>query len=223
MIMSERILRWLGDRRNETVLQMAYEHLQVTTDAVKELFEMVRTFSSEQEKKMYYEKISQLEMKADQLRREMVTELSNRDLFPNERDDLMELVRAVDWIADWSREAARILVIIPFMELPGEFRISIEDMCRENYSCVRVLAHCILELSKDPRKALEYADQVELLEEDLDDLYGAARHHFVKLKNIDITRGAMILVNEFMEAIETISDWCENTADIARSIAIRVI
>jgi uncharacterized protein Yka (UPF0111/DUF47 family) len=135
----------------------------------------------------------------------------------------MELVRAVDWIADWSREAARILVIIPFFKLPSEFRNSIEDMCRENYSCVRVLTQCLHSLSSDPHKALEYADQVELLEEDLDDLYGRARNHFVELTDETMTRGAMILLNEFMDAIETISDWCENSADIARAIAIRVI
>ena len=221
--MSEKILRWFGDRRNETVLEMTYNHLELTTEAVKQLYEMVRTPSNDQEKKEYYEIISQSEMKADQIRREMVTELSNRELFPSERDDLMELVRAVDWIADWSREAARILVIVPFLKLPPEFKSSIEDMCRENYSCIRVLSLCIHALSSDPPKALEYANQVELIEEDLDDLYGIARNHFVLLDNIDMTRGAMILLNEFMDAIETVSDWCENTADIARAIAIRAL
>jgi predicted phosphate transport protein (TIGR00153 family) len=219
--MSKKILRWFGDRRNEVVLEMTRSHLELTTDAVKLLDEMVRTASNDQMKKEFYEKISQSEMKADQIRREMVTELSNRELFPSERDDLMELVRAVDWIADWSREAARILVIIPFYKLPIEVRSSIEDMCKDNYSCVRVLSQCVHSLSTDPQKALEYADQVELIEEDLDDLYGAARTHFVELGEIVMTRGAMILLSELLDAIEMASDWCENAADIARAIAIR--
>jgi predicted phosphate transport protein (TIGR00153 family) len=222
-MMSERILRWFGDRRNEIVLEMTHRHLELTTEAVKQLYEMVRTPSNNLEKKAYYETISQYEMEADETRRAMVTELSNRELFPNERDDLMELVRAVDWIADWSREAARILVIIPFFILPSEFRNTIEIMCKENYSCVRVLTQCIHSLSSDPRTALEYADQVELIEEDLDDLYGKTRNLFVKLTEEDMNRGALILLNEFMNAIETVSDWCENTADLARAIAIRVI
>jgi predicted phosphate transport protein (TIGR00153 family) len=220
--MSERILRWFGNRRKETVLRMTHEHLELTTEAVKNLYMMVQNVEF-QEKNQFYEKISQHEMQADRIRRDVVTELSNRELYPNERDDLMELVRAVDWIADWSREAARILVIIPFAILPQEFRQSIENMCKENYSCVRVLAKCINELSINPRKALEFADQVELLEEDLDDLYGEARNHFIALDEGGLTRGAMILINEFMDAVETVSDWCENTADIARAIAIRVI
>lgn len=220
--MSERILRWFGDRRTETVIEMTHRHLELTTEAVKQLHEMVRTASDEQQKKVFYETISQHEMRADQVRREMVTELSKRELYPSERDDLMELVRAVDWIADWTREAARILVIIPFYKLTPEFKATIENMCRENYSIVRVLAKCIHALSTNPKKAMEYADQVELLEADLDDLYGTARNHFVELGDIGMTRGAIILLNELMVAIETVSDWCENTADIARAIAIRV-
>lgn len=221
--MTERILRWFGDKRSETVLEMTYRHLEFTIEAVKQLYEMVRTASDNQEKNVFYETISQHEMKADQIRREMVTELSIRSLYPNERDDLMELVRAVDWIADWAREAARIMVIIPFYKLPQEFKGAVENMCKENYSCVRVLAQCIHSLSTDPKKALDYADQVEVLEEDLDDLYGIARGIFVEMDDVGFTRGALILLNEFMDSIETVSDWCENTADIARAIAVRVI
>ncbi len=220
--MSERILRWFGDKRNMTVLEMTHEHLDLTTKAVSELYEMVRVVGDSPESKdAYYESISQMEMKADQIRRDMVTELSQRDIFPTERDDLMELVRAVDWIADWAREAGRILVIIPFEKLPEELRNSIEDMCRENYSCVRVLAECIHALSGDPKKALELADQVELLEEDVDDLYAESRQVMAGIEELGMTRGAAILLNEFMDAVEMVADWCENTVDIARAIAIR--
>jgi len=211
--LSERILRWFGDRRNVTVLEMTHNHLDLTTQAVRELYEMVKNVGDAPEsKKEFYERISEMEMKADQIRRDMVTELSQRDLYPTERDDLMELVRAVDWIADWAREAGRILVIIPFERLPEELRHSIENMCRENYSCVKVLAECIHALSGNPKKALELADH---------DLYAESRQIMAGIDDMGMTRGASILLNEFMEAVETVADWCENTADIARAIAIR--
>jgi len=222
--MSKKILRWFGDRRNEKILEMTYKHLELTTQAVKELHEMVQKVGETPAvKKKLYEDISKLEMKADQIRRGMVTQLSERDVYPDERDDLMELVRAVDWIADWAREAGRILVIVPFEKMPEEFRKSVENMCRENYNCVKVLAKCIRELPNDPRKALELADQVELFEENLDDLYAVTRKHMVEIENVEISRGAMILVNAFIDAIETVADWCENTADVVRAIAVRQI
>jgi predicted phosphate transport protein (TIGR00153 family) len=185
---------------------------------------MVKVVATEPSKKNeLYETISMYEMEADKLRREMVNELSIRDVYPSERDDLMELVSAVDWVADSAREAGRILVIIPFEKLPEEFVSVIEDMCRVNYSCVEVLTKCIQALSSDPRKALEFADKVELFEEDLDDLFGRARNHLVGLPDGILSRGAMILLYELLESIETVSDWCENSADIARAIALRVI
>ena len=217
-------MRWFGDRRNETVLDMVHNHLELTEKGVKELYEMVEAVGDDStDKKKYYESISQHEMKADQIRRAMVTELSNRDLYATERDDLMELVRAVDWVADWAREAARILVIIPFEKLPEEFKQAISNMCRENYNGVQILDECIKALSVNPKKALDLADKIELSEENIDDLYAVVRGMYVDTDIPDLTRGAMILLNEFMAAIETVSDWCENTADIARAIAIRVI
>jgi predicted phosphate transport protein (TIGR00153 family) len=217
-------MRWFGDRRNETVLDMVHNHLELTEKAVKELYEMVdEVGKGSVDKKIYYDSISQHEMKADQIRREMVTELSKRDLYASERDDLMELVRAVDWVADWAREASRILVIVPFEKLPDDFKKAIADMCRENYNGVQILDECIKALSVNPKKSLELADKIELSEENVDDLYAVARELYVQIDVPEITRGAMILINEFMEAIETVSDWSENTADIARAIAIRVL
>lgn len=222
--MSERILRWFGDRRNQSILELTYKHLELTKEAVKELYEMVQEVGTDpSSRKELYDGINSLEMEADQIRRDMVTLLSERDVFPNERDDLMGLVRAIDWIADWAKEAGRILLIVPFSKLPEDFRKSVEDMCRENYNCVRVLSDCIRELSKDPRKALELADQVEIFEENVDELYAIARTHYIKIENNELTRGQMILLNEFVDAVETISDWCENTADIVRAIAVRQI
>jgi predicted phosphate transport protein (TIGR00153 family) len=217
-------MRWFGDRRNETVLDMVHNHLELTEKAVKELYEMVEAVGDgSTDKKKYYESISQHEMKADQIRRKMVTELSNRDLYATERDDLMSLVRAVDWVADWAREASRILVIIPFEKLPSEFKQAIANMCLENYNGVQILDNCIKALSINPKKALELADKIELSEENIDDLYAVVREMYVELEAPEFTRGAMILLNEFMNAIETVADWCENSADIARAIAIRVI
>ena len=133
--------RWFGDRRNEIVLEMVREHLELTSTAVKELYNMVCIACEEEtDKDSLYNKISEVEMKADQLRRNMIDELSKRDVFPTEREDLMELVRAVDWVADWAREAGRILLTIPFEKSPKEMKQAAQDMCKANQDCVSVLA-----------------------------------------------------------------------------------
>ena len=202
---------------------MVEDHLELTQKAVNSLYDMVEAAAeSDHEKcKRSYMSVSEMEMQADELRRRMVEELTEGEMFPEERDDLMEMVRAVDWIADWSREAGRILNSIPFEKAPDEIKIAAMNMVRANVDCVKVLTQCIRALPKDGKKALALANEVEMLEENIDDLYGEARKHFATLEFPGFTTGALILLNEFMDAIETIADWSENTADIVRAIAVR--
>jgi len=214
--------RWFGDKRMETVLGMVEDHLKLTQSAVQELYNMVCAADAVKKKVVLYKNISHMEMRADKLRRDMVVELTKREIFPNEREDLMELVRAVDWVADWSREAGRILVILPFERAPEEMKEAVHNMCKANNSCVSTLARCIWALSKDPSKAIELADEVEMFEEDIDELYDVARKHLATLKFEGFNTGSLILLNMFLDALETVADWCENTADIVRAIAVRV-
>jgi len=48
-----------------------------------------------------------------------------------------------------------------------------------------------------------------------------ARCHLANREYPGFSVGELILLNEFLDALETIADWCENTADIVRAIAVR--
>ena len=220
--MSKRILRWFGDFRNEIVLEMVREHLELTESAVNALYNLVScACDSPEENKALYDEISGFEMRADQLRRDMIVKLTERDVFPNEREDLMELVRAVDWVADWAREAGRILIILPFEDAPDEVKQSARDMSKACTKAVSILSDCIEALTEDRLKAIGLADQVEMIEEDVDDIYSEARRQIATLEFAGFSDGALILLNEFFDALETVADWCENTVDIVRAIAVR--
>ena len=222
--MARRLFGWFAPKRGENVLKMVEEHLELTQNAVMDLYRMVEASANclENDCKNFFESVSQLEMKADALRRTMVEELTKSEMFPEEREDLMELVRAVDWVADWAKEAGRILVIIPFDKAPDEMKQAALNMCKANVDCVGVLGDCVQSLhEKNPTEALSLADKVEILEEEIDELYSVARGHLANLEYPDFSVGELILLNEFLDALETIADWCENTADIVRAIAVR--
>jgi hypothetical protein len=221
--MSKKLFGWFAPKRGEKVLQMVDNHLALTLKAVESLYSMVEAAAEcdTQKCKSSYMNVSEFEMQADNLRRQMVEELTMSEMFPEERDDLMELVRAVDWIADWSREAARILNIIPFEKAPDEIKEASLNMVKADVKSVEVLIECVKVLPKNPKEALNLANEVEMMEENIDELYSTARMHFATLEFTDFTMGALILVNEFFDALETVADWCENTADIVRAIAVR--
>jgi len=221
--MASRLFGWFAPKRGDRILEMVEEHLALTQDAVSDLYRLVEASSlrRDAESKELFESLSQLEMRADQLRREMVEELTRSEMFPEEREDLMELVRAVDWIADWSKEAGRILIIIPFDKVPDEMKTAAQNMCGANVDCVTVLGKCIKALPDHPMEALDLANEVEVLEETIDELYSLARTQLVTMNSNGFTTGSLILLNMFLDAIETVADWCENTADIVRAVAVR--
>lgn len=220
--MSKRLYRWFAPKRGEKIFEMLETHLELTKSSVSDLYRMVEAASKGEipQSKDFYKSLSDMEIKADEVRRELVDELTRSELFPEERDDLMELVRAVDWVADWSKEAGRILSIIPFEKAPDEMKEVALNMCREDMNCVTVLAESVRALPEDPLQALSLADKVEMLEENLDELYGIARKHLATLENTAFSIGSLILLNQFLDALETVADWCENTADIVRAVAL---
>jgi len=222
--MAKRLFGWFAPKRGEKVLEMVENHLELTESAVRDLYRMVEAAARGEsaDAKSYFESISQMEMKADDLRREMVEELTKSEMFPEEREDLMELVRAVDWVADWSREAGRILIIIPFNRAPKEMKDAAQNMCRANNDCVAILARCIRVLPNNPNQAINLANEVEVLEEEIDELYSIARRYLATKEFEGFVTGALILLNEFLDALETVADWCENTADIVRAVAVRM-
>ncbi len=222
--MSRRLFGWFAPKRGKVVLEMVERHLELTQNAVSDLYSMAEAAAAHNEEacKDNYMDLSRMEMEADELRRNIVVELTEGEMFPEERDDLMELVRAVDWIADWSKEAGRILRIIPFDKEPDEMKEAALNMCKANVKCVTVLTECVHALPRDTREAINLANRVELLEEDIDDLYSVARRHLVTLEFPDFSMGSLILLNEFLNSIETVADWCENTADIVRAVAVRM-
>ncbi len=137
--MSRRLFGWFAPKRGENVLVMVEKHLELTKNAVISLYSMVEAAAEceADECKIAFLDISKMEMEADELRRKMVEELTKGEMFPEERDDLMELVRAVDWIADWSKEAGRILNSIPFEKAPDEIKTATLNMVKANVDCVR--------------------------------------------------------------------------------------
>jgi len=222
--LSKRLFGWFAPKRGDEVLGMAGEHLDLTRGAVQDLFKMVETAASGESAKSlsYYGSLSKRELEADELRRKMVNALTTSEMFPEERGDLMELVRAVDWIADWSKEAGRILNAIRLDRAPREMREAASNMAKTDLDCASVLYDCLSSLSKGQGEAIALANKVEVLEEDIDELYSIARKGLADLEFPGWSTGSLILLNEFLDALETIADWCENTADIVRAISVRV-
>ena len=163
-----------------------------------------------------------MEREADRLRRTLAEDLLTRGTIPPEvREDLMGLIRSMDWIVDWSREAGRILDLLEFERIPDEMKGSAKNMAEELKSCVLTLRRSINSLTRNPEEALKLAYEVERLEESIDDMYADSRRLFLKLDFSGFGMPFLILLNSFFDALEMVADWCENTSDLVRVLIVR--
>lgn len=222
--MSRRLLDWFSSRRERQVLESVNRHLGLTEDCVIELEKMIEAASrgNLEEKKRSFERLSKMESEADGLRRTLAEDLLTKGtLPPDARTDLMELVRTMDWVADWAKESGRILDLLEFERIPEEMKGAAEKMAGELKNCVLTLRRSINSLTRDPEAALKLAYEVERIEEAIDDMYADARGFFLTLDFSGFGVPFLILLNMFFDALEMVADWCENTSDLVRVLVVR--
>lgn len=222
--MNEKLVSWLDRRRRMKSIELVQKHLAATSSAVEELYKAVEYRISGDEKAAAeaVKRVAGLEEEADHLRNEISMEVAKSPLPASDREDLLRLIRRVDWIADWAREAARILVWTPLEKMPRDLADLMTSMTLKVRECALNVEKCINRLGANLSEALEIADKVERLEEEVDEKYLEARGKYPTLDYSKINPGEAILISQLLDAIEYIADWSENTIDQVRIIAIRV-
>lgn len=218
--MSE-LIKWFEKRRETKALATIQRHLALITGIIEDLEKAIMAAIKSEEKEMHIciERVASSEREADALRRKVMDEVSKGELSPVDRADLMDLVKRVDMVADWSRESTRVLGAIPMEHVPSSIKDEFVEMVKSVKECVASLQKCVNKMMTKPEEALKAADDVEREEEKVDDIHEKAR---TLIGKEDLPKaGVAILVSQLFEAIEMIADACEDTCDQVRVIMIR--
>ncbi len=218
--MSE-LIKWFEKRRETRALATIQRHLALTTGIVEDLEKAIRAAVKNDVKEMQrcVERVATSEREADALRKKVMDEISKGELSPVDRADLMDLVKRVDMVADWSRESTRVLGAIPMEHVPNSIKDEFIEMVRSVKECAISLQKCVNKMMTKPEEALQAADAVEREEEKVDDIHEKAR---ILLGKEELPRaGVAVLVSQLFEAIEMIADSCEDACDQVRVIMVR--
>lgn len=218
--MSE-LIKWFAKRKETKALMTVQRHLALTTGIVEDLENAMRASIKGDKKEMErcIQRVASSEKEADGLRRNVMDEISTGELSPTDREDLMNLVKKVDMVADWSRESTRILGAIPMDNVPVSIKDESIEMVVNVKECAVSLQKCVNSIMTKPEEALKAADTVERQEEKVDDIHEKAR---ILLGKEDIQKaGVAVLIGQLFEAIEMIADSCEDACDQVRVIIVR--
>jgi predicted phosphate transport protein (TIGR00153 family) len=215
------LIKWFEKRRETKALETIQRHLALTTGIVEDLSKAIQAAVKKDEKEIekYTERVASGEKEADSLRRKVMDEVSKGELSPMDRVDLMDLVKRVDMVADWSRESTRVLSVIPMEHVPDSIKDEFVKMVNSVKECALSLQKCVNKMMTKPEEALQAADTVEREEEEVDDLHEKARK---LLGKEDIPKaGVVVLISQLFDALEMIADACEDACDQVRIIMVR--
>jgi predicted phosphate transport protein (TIGR00153 family) len=222
--LSKNLFSWLSPKRGHEVADLAKEHFELAKAVIENLKSMIEEDAkgNQEESDKYFWILHEKEHEADIVRTELIEKVSISEMFPEEKMDMIDLARAIDFIADGGHEAGRLLSILDLSKVPAELMDIITDMANTDYACVEALQGCYQTMRSSPKKCVDATAEVESLEEKGDMLYAKSRVLFGKLKFTGWEPGAVYMLIEFVGSLEFVADWCENTSDIIKAIAVKI-
>jgi len=160
---------------------------------------------------------------ADNMRRDIIFRIGTEVRVGYVREWVARLIRRLDLVSESAKEASRYLTIIPYLEIPNEVRDVIEELSRLAMDSIDLVIDGLEALMEgDKTRAIRYADKVEEVEELTDNIIVNGRKLLVMYGQKINNPAIIIMVKDFMEALENITDYAEDAADYIRTIALRM-
>jgi predicted phosphate transport protein (TIGR00153 family) len=204
-------------------MDLVLEHSRMTTATVELLGRCIQDAinAKTEDLQKSFELVEKKEHEADVMRRRIIDELARGELPSDERVGLMRLGRQLDWVTDWSHEAGRILVMFDLSKMPKEMQTILLEMWSTAAEATIHVTDSVQKLIDGNLDAsLKAADEVERLEEKVDGLHQKARGILRDVQTDGVHVGSIILLSQFLEAVENMADRCEDACDQARVMAV---
>ncbi|HEW94306.1 hypothetical protein DRN84_01470 [Candidatus Geothermarchaeota archaeon] len=214
--------RWLGWRREREVYKICIKHFDKIYEAVEALEKLVLFFRDNDNERTtdYFDRLFHIEREADDIKENIIRELSKGIIHPIDRNDIMRLIWTADDIAAFAKAAGRKLLYIKPENVPLDIRDKLHKMTEMGKRGMNYLKEALNNLIKDPKKALNDANKVERMEEAIDEFRDNLIGDILKWADEVNKISDWIIIKEVLEDIEQMSDFMEDTADIIRGLAV---
>lgn len=209
----------LGRRREKDVKKLMLEHQQKVTMCLAEMEKAIKAYLGDNidSAKTYALEVHKTESEADTIRRRIARELYEGAFLPLHREDFLNLVEAMDKVAD-AAESCCDFLLLQRPEIPKEFGPKFAEITKKSIDCFQPLMQAYATLYEDFSTTLERIHQVNLEEEEVDrEEWELARIIFKG--NLELAH--KMLLRELIEKITTISDKAEDASDKLEILLIK--
>ena len=188
------------------------EHAQYIVDGTRELAVLMAKFD-DLERRAY--SIETIEKKADKVTYKTVELLHKTFITPIDRDDIHKLITTMDDILDLTEDVAHSIFLYDIKSVTPEAQ-KLADIC---VACGEKVQATVMLLPKMENSAemLALCNEIDKLESDADHVMRAA---MAKLFREEPDVRNVIKLKEIYELLESVTDKCEDVANIIEGIIV---
>lgn len=213
--------RWFEKRRKTKVLEIAHRQMTVALDTVSDLERALKAALAEDREtaKLTIERLFLVEEEIDGLRRTVFEELTRGSLSPKDREDIMNLVKNLDWMADHVKNAARDVLVLLDADVPREVWKAFTDMSSAIVRTAAVLRESLRSLGEDNARARAMSEKVEDEENKVDKKHLETKSLFLKYGE-QVNPAVLLILKDLLDSMEEAADRCADTGDYIRVLTV---
>ncbi|MFQ1021393.1 MAG: DUF47 domain-containing protein [Thermoprotei archaeon] len=169
------------------------------------------------------ERVSSSEEKVDLIHREGMVMISEGAFFAGIREDILNLMETINNIADYSKDACRIVAQYPIKLEDYQAVFSADNpmsLIKKAEDAMLTLELCISQLFSNPRESVKLAMDVERKEEEGDEIKARLiKKIFQRRNSMDVL--TLLELKDFVLWLDNVLDAIEEASDIAIIIAAK--
>lgn len=218
-----RFSEWFEKRRESRIVGLSDAHVTMATSCVHKMQEAFQNFVNGDIEKgqASIRSLEKAEHDADQIKRQITRELSKGTLSPSSREDLLNLVKGVDDIADNSHDCGWLMSTFDMTPIRPEIKKILAEMTNNVKDGADQLKLAISALISSPSDSLVHADNVDAAEEAVDTAYYRGLLELSRMNDTWEKPNQTVLYASLLETLEHTADSCQDVADLVRLVVIR--
>lgn len=213
---------WIGMREERQMLVQVRDHVNKVREVVGLLKEALEAASrgASDEVAQIHQRLSDSEREADEIRRKLLSALTEGLLLPPDRDNLVQLIERIDHVADAAHGASRVLALFDGYVPEKAVMDALIEMSDVLIKAVDGLGEAMVSLYKGAAKeTLEKCTEVEEYEEDCD----RRKADLLRLIfNLDLSASRLLLLHDLIGCMEDTADKAEDSCDVIRNLAVKL-
>ena len=188
------------------------EHAALVVEGAQELNALLSDMAN---REAHAQNVSAIEKKADKITHDTVAMLHQTFITPIDREDIHKLISRMDDILDLMEDVAECVILYDIRDVPDAAR-KLAEIC---VSCSERVKTAVGMMSNmDNAKAiLKICSEIDTLESDADRVLRSAMS---KLFRDEPDTRQLIKLKAIYELLETVTDRCEDTANVIEGIVL---